>query len=302
MSRGWLVNDCLTCIPGVKTFWHDLLEWFPNLEARMTNFTDLIEFLRGVVQQEGVPNYIIRNATFFGCLNLPTKTISFLQDCCSGLLREQQIEVCNTSDVVVCNSPFIRELYQSEVKSRMELISIGTDFNLFRPLENREELREKWNISSDSILFIGSTDSIKGFEVVERLISDTTYNFCLVMKDDFAFSDKRVRVFNRVDHETLVEIVNCCTVLICPSTVETLHLAGIEAAACGLPIITTDVGIYYGWNDGPWGRKVVDGNFTSAIDYVFSNLESFDSRSYFLQRELDRETCGKKWKDLLDER
>jgi hypothetical protein len=23
-----IVNDCLTTIPGTKTFWHDLQEWF----------------------------------------------------------------------------------------------------------------------------------------------------------------------------------------------------------------------------------------------------------------------------------
>ena len=49
MKTGWLVNDTLTCIPGTKTIWHDLLE---NIEGFIrficlleckTNITVLIE-------------------------------------------------------------------------------------------------------------------------------------------------------------------------------------------------------------------------------------------------------------------
>ena len=40
IPKGWLVNDCLTCIPGTKTFWHDLLEWIPTLEDKTDFHTD----------------------------------------------------------------------------------------------------------------------------------------------------------------------------------------------------------------------------------------------------------------------
>ena len=40
MNKGWLVNDCLTCIPGTKTLWHDLLEWMPNLIDKTNGYTD----------------------------------------------------------------------------------------------------------------------------------------------------------------------------------------------------------------------------------------------------------------------
>ena len=38
-KRGWLVNDQLSAIPGVLTFWHDLLNWFPNLEDKTNGCT-----------------------------------------------------------------------------------------------------------------------------------------------------------------------------------------------------------------------------------------------------------------------
>lgn len=58
MKKGWLVNDFLTCIPGTKTFWHDLLEWIPGLTDKCFPYpilADTIERL-GV---ESPPDYII---------------------------------------------------------------------------------------------------------------------------------------------------------------------------------------------------------------------------------------------------
>ena len=49
MSKiGWLVNDCLASFPGVITFWHNLLEWFPELIDKTngyTNYTILASYI-----------------------------------------------------------------------------------------------------------------------------------------------------------------------------------------------------------------------------------------------------------------
>ena len=42
MNSGWLVNDTLTCIPGTITFWHNLLEWFPELLDKTNGYTNYI--------------------------------------------------------------------------------------------------------------------------------------------------------------------------------------------------------------------------------------------------------------------
>jgi len=301
--KGWLVNNCLTCIPGVETFWHDLLEWFPNLEAKTigkTNtFAGLAEFVENEAKIKGIPDYIIRNATFFRPLNLKTKTICYLQDCYTGAKYEEQLKVCNTSDLVVCNSPYIHSKYVNEIDVKTEVIPIGTDFDFFMPFPDKQMLRSKLSILEDSILFIGSTNKVKGFDKILKLINETDYNFCLVMKDNFTINHPRVKVFNKVNHSKLLEIINSCKMLVCSSNTETLHLAGVEAAACGLPIVATNVGIYYDWKDGPWGRKVVN-NFIEKIKEVFVNYDSFNSRNYFLERGLDKTTCKERWLKLIN--
>lgn len=303
MKTGWLVNDCLTCIPGTKTFWHDLLEWIPDLIDKTSGHTGF-NVLASKVEKDsviqGVPNYIIRNATFFRKINLPCKQISLLQDCYDS--RDQQLDVCNNSIVTVFNSNYTFENYKKDVtRCRIEVIPLGVDFQLFKFLNNRQELQQQLGILPDSILFVGSSDNYpKGFDIILNLINTTNYNFCLVMKDNFNISHPRVKVFNKVDHNTLVKVYNSCDVLLCTSVIETQHLATIEAGACGLPIITTNVGALYNVVSGKWGVKVVDANYINCVEYVKNNKNTFSPRNFLLKNNFDKDSCRERWRVLIN--
>lgn len=302
MKKGWLVNDTLTCIPGTKTFWHDLLEWIPNLEDKcggLTPFYALANKIENEGKQHGYPDYVIRNATYFRPMHMPVKTISLLQDLSPN--NTEQLSVCNSSDVVVFNSPYTRAHYEELIKTKTLMIPLGVDFKKFVPLN--QDYSTELGILPNSILFIGSnTVSPKGFDILLDIINNTKYNFCLVMKDDFKSDNPRVKVFNKINHELLVKVINSCKMLVCTSRVETLHLAGVEAAACNLPLVTSNVGIYYGLDSGPWGRNTKSLNpkdFIREIDFVFENSNSFSPREDFLRMGLDTETCKEKWVELV---
>ena len=305
MSMGWLVNDCLTCIPGTKTFWNDMMEWFPFIQDKTNGYTPFTELSKRIENESimnGIPDFILRNATFFRKLNIPCKHISFLQDCYvdKTRIKMMQIDVCNNSDMVVYNSNYIQSRYMNHIKSESTVIPIGTDFDFFYPMKNKKELSEKWGVLKDSILFIGSTNKIKGFDKILWLIENTNYNFCLVMKDDFVINNKRVKVFNKVNQISIREIINCCSMLICSSIVETFHLSGVEAAACNIPLLVTDVGVYYGMEDGEWGCKIKNDNYLNGIEYIFKNLESFCPREKFIFLGMDKKTCRYEWQKLFD--
>ena len=302
MKKGWLVNDTLTCIPGTKTFWHDLLEWLPDLEDKCNGNTPF-HILPNVIEQQAIlskPYYIIRNATYFRKLNLQVKTISLLQDLAPD--NQQQIDVCNSSDIVVYNSPYTQSHYINKISPKSVMIPLGVDFNKFKPIGI--DYSEELNILPNSILFIGAnTITPKGFDIMMDIINHSDYNFCLVMKDDFQLNNPRVRVFNRIDHDKLIKIMNSCQMLICTSRVETLHLSGVEAGACNLPIVTSNVGIYYNMDSGEWGRNVKTFNyndFIEEINYVKNHLSEFKTREFFLKIGLDTETCKNKWINLIE--
>lgn len=302
MKKGWLVNDTLTCIPNTKTFWHDLLDWLPGLEDKcggITPYNLLPPKIEGEFRNGSKPDYIIRNATYFRPMNIPVKTISLLQDLSPN--NQEQLNVCNSSDVVVFNSPYTQAHYDGKITSKTVMIPLGVDFEKFKPLG--KDFSEELGILPNSILFIGSaTHTPKGFDIMMNIIENTNYNFCLVMKDGFSIENPRVKVFNRIGHDVLVKVMNSCDMLVCTSRVETLHLAGVEAAASGLPLVTSNVGIYYGLPNGEWGRNTNSfdyQDFIREIDYVKNNLESYKSREFFLEMGLDTETCKNKWVDLV---
>ncbi len=298
-QRGWLVNDCLTTIPDTRTFWHDLLDWMPGLVDQTGGYTDYRHLANSIEQKalaDGAPDYIIRNATFFRRLNIATKTVCLLQDYYQK--EKHQLPVCNSADVVVFNSPFTHSLYRDRVTSRTEVIPLGTDFDHFSP---GEDCRDELGILPDSVLFVGAAnDYPKGFDVVKELIDTTSFNICLVMKDGFQISHPRVRVFNRVSRGLIRKVYNSCKIMLCTSRMETQHLSGIEAAACGLPVVATNVGIYFGKEHGEWGRNATDTtSFTKEIRYMLDNYDSFRPREHFLGLGYDQNSCKKHWTDIV---
>ena len=302
MKKSWLVNDTLTCIPGTKTLWHDLLEWIPDLEDPVNGyipFNILPYVINNKATKEKPPDIVIRNCTFFPRLAFKAKTISILQDIYDGNIREQQLDVALNSELVIFNSEFTKSFYP-EITTNFEIIPLGIDFTFFNIDKNYSE---ELGILPNSILFIGASNSYpKGFDLLTEIINKTNYNFCLIMKDDYKINHPRIKVFNRVNAVTVKKIINSCKLCLCTSKVETQHLAGLEAAACNLPLLTTNVGAYYNRPDGDWGKVCHSlDHFLENIRYTLNNLEKFSSREYFLNQGFDKKDCMAKWKKLCEE-
>lgn len=298
---GWLVNDTLTCIPETKTLWHDLLEWLPGLVDKTGGLTDYANLAQAIESEakNDPPDYIIRNATFFRPMNIASLTISLVQDIYSGAARDQQREVIHKSDIVVCNSEYTHQEYKKEIADKeCHVIPLGTDFNFFQK-EDSSECQRELQIKPNSIVYVGSSLVYpKGFDTVLDLIKNTDYNFVLVMKDGYTSSHPRVKVFNKVSHLVLRKIYSACSLLICPSKQETLHLAGIEAAACGLPLVTTNVGAYHGLESGDWGIRTEANLFSKAIAEIMRSPGAYLPREYFYG-SFSQEMCRQKWQEVI---
>jgi len=298
-NTGWLINDCLTCIPGTKTLWHDLLDCMPNLIDKTNSYTDFSILADSIESQlkYNKPDYIIRNASFFRPINTGVYTISFLQDPINSKI---QIDVCNRSDLVVFNSQYT---YEKSIKllniKNYKIIPIGIDFEFFRPLNIN--FKDEFNILDNSILFIGANNQYKGFDKLVDVINKSNLNFCLVMKDSTNITAKNCRTFNRVNHKTLIKIINSCSRCVCLSNVETLHLSSVEAGACDIPVITTNVGIHYNKNSDGWGEILKDNCTTIDIINTLSNSldKDYNTRCKFLDFGYDKISCINMWRSLI---
>ena len=303
---GWLINDCLTCIPGTKTFWHNLLDWFPDLEDK-TNGSTGYSVLANRIEEELVfekPDYIIRNGTYFRRLNTEIPTISLIQDINTDDI--QQKDVINNSSVVVFNSEYVYDKYKSEISSKpsIQICPLGVDFDFFKPIQERH-----LDVLPNSIIFIGAANYYpKGFNVImDIMITMTDQNFCLIMKDNFSIEHLpehlrgRVRIFNRVNQETVRLIINSCTIAVCTSYEETQHLSGIECAACNIPIVARAVGVYYdNRNSKDWGLIADDDdNFVEKLMYVRNNYNDFHPRDCF-EKKYALYQCMNNWKRIIN--
>jgi glycosyltransferase involved in cell wall biosynthesis len=310
MSR-WLVNDCLGTL-GERTHWHHLLGL--GLVDKTNGYTDYSELADKIEAdfREVKPSVIVRNGTYFRHLNVDCKQIAFVQDIARREpLRAMQAEVIAKCDHVVFNSEYTKA-HCLPCESRCSVIPIGVDFELFKPME-KAALRVKWGIKQDSVLWVGAGSKVKGWEFLKQLIEQANFNFVVVTKDGARIQHERVKCFGPIYQHQLAEIMNACSVLVCTSEQETQHLAGIEAAACGLPLVVPNIGIYYDRHaeetqciESPCFGDIMDRsafdeplNFAVGIRHVFDNLPFFRPRQHFLDLGCDTATCMERWKELI---
>ena len=258
---GWLVNDKLTCIPGTRTFWNNLLDSIPGLVDKTTQ---PYAVLAGVIEAEcllGEPDYIIRNAAYFPWLNVKCPVVAFVQDIMQGSARDMLLEACAASRLIVFNSEFTRAQYPELEYMTHKIIPIGTDETTFKPCEPDA------SIPGGAVLWVGSGHHVKGFDLACRLANESDRPWVFVMKDETEVPVKNAHVYRSIFQSELASIASACSVAVCTSRVETQHLAGIEAGMCGLPLVTTNVGAYYNRAPGVWGR-VTSGDWHRDIEDV----------------------------------
>jgi len=193
-----------------------------------------------------------------------------------SLSIKKQKEAINNSDITVAVSHGVARSYNADAK----IIPIGVNSNLFKPL-NRERLRIKYQIPNKFVkIFVGSTNLVKGFDLLKKEIKNDKESFyILVLKDKRTINlpYKNIRIFQRIPQTTLAELYNCADKFVGRSRVETLWLTPIEAMFCNIPIDVTPVGIFADWYP-----------------------KNKNPRQEAFQKELDKKTMIRKWKDLIE--
>ena len=302
-KTGWLVNDCLTCIPGTKTLWHDLLDWFPKLKDMTDGYTHFPGLADRIEQLSPKPDYIIRNGSYFRKMNIDVPTFCLIQDTQNN---EMQTEVINSSTCVIFASHETYKIYKNRINPKnIRIIEWSSDFNFFKPIPERHP-----DVLLNSIIFIGDRGYIKkGFHRVLNLIEIMPdFNFCLVMKDDTTLdiipkkNRSRVRIFNKVDHNTIRLLINSCVCGICTSSMEEGHWAGIEIGACNIPMVSRPMGRYLdnAADVGLWGELANDDEFPKKIRQVVANRETYSPRKYY-SKEYTLERAQEKWTKIIEE-
>ena len=177
-------------------------------------------------------------------------------------------EILERANCVVSTSPQEQETLRSLVSTRgqIEVIPCGTDTTNFR-LTSKTHARAKLklDIRAKIMLYVGRFDERKGIETLVRafalLKSHDLQNLKLIIvggsSDNLPDGDERKRIeqivqelglqdstvfAGRIGHDILPLYYTAADVCVIPSHYEPFGLVAIEAMACGVPVVASNVG------------------------------------------------------------
>jgi len=289
-----ILNDSIRgVVSNEETLWSFLEKELPDCKGISLSELDIP--LENKLNELN-PSLIIQNVILGKISNF--KTVSFLQDPLIEMKNhfdsfqlmiwskirgretysdriKKQLELLDSS-IKVTNSNYMANMYKKAGK--FQVIPMGADHELFRPLE-KKELRKKYNIPSDRKvnIFVGSQHAVKGFDKIQKMIQDDpSIYWILVLKDSKIDAGHNFVCFEKLSQNVLTELYNCADLCVSRSVTESFGLALVEAMFCGIPVDVPKIGIFWDW----------DPNFSnprrSALDYG-----------------LDKNTCMENWKKFV---
>ena len=154
------------------------------------------------------------------------------------------------------------ELYDAD-PTRVEVLTPGVDREVFHPVEAelRARYRAELGIEGRMLLFVGRVQPLKGVDLAVSSLAfldrdDTTLvivggasgrdgeaelHRVRALAHDLGIAD-RVRFVAPQPHRTLARYYQAADVSLVPSRSESFGLVALEAAACGTPVVASDVG------------------------------------------------------------
>ena len=162
----------------------------------------------------------------------------------------------NHADVVVAPSyAALLEPKAFGLRSVTEVISNPID-TIFRALNNREALKNKWGIGPRAIAVFGRIAREKNLdhtvhvcaEVAQKLditlvfIGDGPYRRQLERLLSESGLKPYTRILGRLSGENLVEAINACELMLTSSTMEAQGMAILQSSACALPVVGARAG------------------------------------------------------------
>ena len=147
-------------------------------------------------------------------------------------------------------------------EDRIEIVPLGINIEEYSDLPEEGIFREKFNISKDDklIIFIGRVHEIKGLDLLidafkELADSEDDVKLAIVGPDDgYMDALNTGPLYKREKQEALVD----CDLFVMPSKYESFTTSGLEAMACGKPLVLTKNNHIHDWVDGSVGLACDD--------------------------------------------
>jgi D-inositol-3-phosphate glycosyltransferase len=208
-----------------------------------------------------------------------------------------EAEVVRCADLVVAATADERDQlvrFYGADPDRVEVVHQGVDHTLFAPGDPAAAKRSLGVAGRTVLLFVGRIQALKGVDLAVRALAELPDRRAVLVvvggpsgpegEDELArlreLVDElgltsRVRFVPPQPHEELARYYQAADVCVVPSRSESFGLVALEAAACGTPVVASNVGgLRIVVDDGVTGLLVDERDpraFADAIDRVVHN-------------------------------
>lgn len=170
------------------------------------------------------------------------------------------------TDAIICSGQFIADMFQNGLKTPKSALNVlfgGVDTEIFKPKQfTRIKVRDEFGYADGDFVvgIVGRFDPIKGHEKLIRAVAELYHggrkNIRLLIAGFDAVSkteniekmiaESKIEEITKITgfREDIADIYNALDVCVISSLgSEAICRVGLEAMACGVPIITSDTGV-----------------------------------------------------------
>ena len=163
------------------------------------------------------------------------------------------------ADIIICVDQSTYDIYTERypsIKTKFRVIPVGVNTSIFKP-KDRLECRQMLEISQDAkvMLVAARLEKEKNVKAAIELVKnhfDFDNHYLLIAgagKEEQALRkladgilNAKVKFIGQVQYEKLPEVISASDIVLVPSLFESGPLIIIEAMACGVPTVSTNVG------------------------------------------------------------
>lgn len=166
--------------------------------------------------------------------------------------------VINRVDKVIAVDEKTKEFYTQKfpkVANKVEVIPVSVDTTIFKPMD-KNLLRKKYNFNKDDkiVMFIGRHNKEKRIELLIdaiELVKKEIPNCKLVLIGNGPEKNSLMSrtegldyiiYLDTIEHSLIPELLNCADIFALCSAFEGMPNVILESLACGVPVVSTDVG------------------------------------------------------------
>ena len=158
-------------------------------------------------------------------------------------------------------------------KEKVEVFVNAIDSNIFNQ-RNKSEMRRKYNVKEDAfvVCFVGRFVDVKGPKRLSNALSqiESVHSVFLGTGSEYPDCDN-ILFCGAVSHEQVPEYLSLSDLFVLPTLAEGCCNAIIEAMACGLPIVSSDL---------PFNDDILDDEYSIRVDPT--NIEEIRSAIIYL--------------------